>query len=135
MIQSSAALRPCIFPTPAWDNSFLFLSFFSFKNGFQLKKEKPLNTTGHNPGLSSHKAMGWQSKVFGLKILSGTRRMEIFQPKFILTLLWVGMMALLCLSRCYGISPAGDWRFNWGHSFCIFGAFGPGWAGKGAIYT
>jgi hypothetical protein len=58
MIQSSAALRPCIFPTPAWEKSFLFLSFFSFKNGFQLKKEKPLNIPGHNSGLSNKKACG-----------------------------------------------------------------------------
>lgn len=58
MIQSSAALRPCIFPTLALYYCFLFLSFFSFKNGFQLKKEKPLKITGHNPGLSSKKACG-----------------------------------------------------------------------------
>jgi hypothetical protein len=82
--------------------AFFFCPFFLLRNGFQLKKEKPLNTPGHKPGLSSHKAMGWQSKVFGLKILSAGRRMEIFQPKFILTLLWAGLMALLCLSRVYG---------------------------------
>jgi len=35
-----------------------FFVLFSFKNGFQLKKEKPLNIPGDNSGLSSKKACG-----------------------------------------------------------------------------
>lgn len=74
VVQSSAALHPCIFASPAYDNGFLFLFFFSFEEyvfsvpaSDRLHKDLTIINLKH--GLGTSPSRRWECKVPGRKNL------------------------------------------------------------------
>jgi hypothetical protein len=78
VIRSSAALHPCIFPTPALDCGFLFFVFFSFEEYVFLvpdsdKLAKDLTRINLKHGLGTSPSRRWKGKVPGRKNLHHLR--------------------------------------------------------------